>query len=128
MPQLRQPDLKRTSKKGYTFYACERGAECGFMTWEVPTAEVCPTCGKTMFKHSGKGKRKSFCINEACPDFLPEDKRGYHKKPAGSSEAADKPARPSAKKPAVKKTAAKKTAAKKPAAKKPAAKKPAAKK
>jgi DNA topoisomerase-1 len=120
--------LKRTSKKGYTFYACERGAECGFMTWEVPTAEVCPTCGKTMFKHSGKGKRKSFCINEACPDFLPEDKRGYHKKPAGSSEAADKPAKPSAKKPAAKKTAAKKPAAKKPAAKKPAAKKPAAKK
>jgi DNA topoisomerase-1 len=94
------------------------------MTWEVPTAEVCPTCGKTMFKHSGKGKRKSFCINEACPDFLPEDKRGYHKKPAGSSEAADKPAKPSAQKARCQK----KTAAKKPAAKKPAAKKPAAKK
>ena len=29
--------LKRTSKKGYTFYACERGADCGFMTWYVPT-------------------------------------------------------------------------------------------
>ena len=23
---------------------------------------------------------KSFCINEACKDFLPEDKRGYYKK------------------------------------------------
>lgn len=28
--------LKRTSKKGYTYYACEKGAECGFMTWDVP--------------------------------------------------------------------------------------------
>ena len=128
--------LKRTSKKGYTFYACERGAECGFMTWEVPTAELCPTCGKTMFKHSGKGKRKAFCINEACPDFLPEDKRGYHKKPAASAEGESASAagtKPAAKKPAAKKTTAKKPAAKKPAAgkttaKKPAAKKPAAKK
>jgi DNA topoisomerase-1 len=83
---VRQPHTEAHPKKGYTFYACERGAECGFMTWEVPTAEVCPTCGKTMFKHSGKGKRKPFCINEACPDFLPEDKRGYHKKPAASAE------------------------------------------
>ena len=28
--------LKRKSKKGYVYYACERGAECGFMTWDVP--------------------------------------------------------------------------------------------
>jgi DNA topoisomerase-1 len=127
--------LKRTSRKGYTFYACERGPECGFMSWEVPTAEVCPSCGKTLFKRSGKGKRKPFCINESCPDFLPEDKRGYHKKPAANAPVnpdegtpPDADDKKSEKKPAAKKTAAKKPAAKKPAAKKPAAKKPAAKK
>ena len=72
--------FKRTSKKGYTYYACERGAECGFMTWDVPTAQDCPSCGQTMFKKSGRGQMKPFCINEKCPDFLPEDKRGYKRR------------------------------------------------
>lgn len=74
--------LKRTSKKGYTYYACERGAECGFMSWNVPVKEFCPECGKTMFKLAGKGKKTPFCINEECPNFLPEEKRGYKKKTA----------------------------------------------
>ncbi|MBR5217186.1 MAG: type I DNA topoisomerase, partial [Oscillospiraceae bacterium] len=62
--------LKRTSKKGYTYYACEKGAECGFMSWDVPTAEDCPSCGQTMFKKSGRGRMKPFCVNETCENFL----------------------------------------------------------
>jgi len=81
--------LKRTSKKGYVYYACENTDECGFMTWDVPTKETCPECGKTMFKLSGRGQRKPFCINEECPNFLPEDKRGYRRKKAGSDGAAN---------------------------------------
>ena len=104
--------LKRKSKRGYAYYACERGAECGFMSWDVPTAEDCPVCGKSLFKKSGRGRMKPFCINESCANFLPEDKRGYYKKPA-----ADASAEPTAEEP-KKKTAAKKTAAKKSAAKK----------
>ena len=42
----------------------------------------CPECGKSMFKLSGKGARKPFCVNEECSLFLPEDKRGYRKKKA----------------------------------------------
>ena len=93
--------LKRTSKKGNTYYACERGAECpwrgtaadggeikGFMTWYVPTKDNCPSCGKTLFKPGGKGRMKAFCINENCKDFVPEDKRGYKKKPAAKKTAA----------------------------------------
>ena len=72
--------LKRTSKNGYTYYACEHLKECGFMTWDVPVADNCPECGQTMFKLSGRGARKPFCINEKCKNFLPEDKRGYRKK------------------------------------------------
>jgi len=74
--------LKRNSKKGYAYYACEKGQECGFMTWDVPTKEVCPECGKTMFKKSGRGFKKPFCINESCPNFVPEDKRGGYRKAA----------------------------------------------
>ncbi len=119
--------LKRTSKNGYTYYACERGAECGFMSWNVPVKDFCPACGKTMFKTSGRGQRKPFCINEQCSNFLPEDKRGYKKKTV-TAEAEDASGNgETAKKPAAKKSAPKtgkaKTAAKKPAAKKTKAKK-----
>ncbi len=72
--------LKRSSKKGYTYYACEKGTDCGFMTWDVPVKEDCPVCGQTMFKRSGKGFNKPYCINEKCSAFVPEDKRGYRKK------------------------------------------------
>ena len=111
--------LKRKSKRGFAYYACERGAECGFMSWDVPTAEDCPVCGKSLFKKSGRGRMKPFCINEACANFLPEDKRGYYKKPAADAEPNGEPAAEENKK----KTAAKKTAAKKSATKKTTAKK-----
>ena len=105
-PKCGSTILKRKSKRGYAYYGCERGAACGFMTWDVPTAEDCPKCGQTMFKKSGRGRMKPFCINESCPDFLPEDKRGYYKKPAEQTEGD---AKKSAKKTAGKKPTAKKT-------------------
>ena len=111
-PKCGSTILKRKSKRGYAYYGCERGADCGFMTWDVPTAEDCPKCGQTMFKKSGRGRNKPFCINESCENFLPEDKRGYYKKKEESAEEAP------AKKASAKKTTAKKTTAKKTATKK----------
>ena len=90
-PKCSSTILKRKSKKGYAYYACERGADCGFMTWDVPTAEDCPSCGMTMFKKSGRGRMKPFCINEACEKFLPEDQRGYYKKKTAEDGAEEKP-------------------------------------
>ena len=150
-PKCGSAILKRKSKRGYAYYACERGAACGFMTWDVPTDQDCPVCGQTMFKRSGKGAMKPFCANPECSNFLPEDQRGYRRRSTASGETAtaesnaeaaaeaakeQAEAKKAAKKPAAKKTAAsaaekkpaaRKTAAKKPAAKKTAAKKPAAK-
>lgn len=104
--------LKRKSKKGYAYYACETGAACGFMTWDVPTDQDCPACGQTMFKRSGKGRMKPFCINEKCENFLPEDKRGYYKRPQ-AADAAEAAAEASdsalSEKPAAKKTASRTT-------------------
>ncbi len=80
--------LKRTSRNGYTYYACEKGQACGFMTWDVPVKDDCPECGHTMFKKSGRGYNKPFCINEECPNFLPEDKRGYKRRTAKTADAA----------------------------------------
>ena len=110
------------------------------MTWDVPVKDNCPECGWTMFKKSGRGFKKPFCIHEGCPNFTPEEKRGGWKRKtaddageAGSeSGTAPEEKQPEAKKTAAKKaaskTAAEKTAAKKTTAKKTAAKKTAAKK
>jgi DNA topoisomerase-1 len=117
--------LKRTSKNGYTYYACEKLKECGFMTWDVPVKDSCPECGQTLFKKSGKGFKKPFCINENCPNFLPEDKRGYKKKPAGG-EAAEETAPDAKKKKPELKAASETAAVSKTAKKKPAAPKKAA--
>ena len=119
--------LKRTSKNGYTYYACENLKECGFITWDVPVADNCPECNQTMFKKSGRGFKKPFCINEDCKNFLPEDKRGYKKKTAEGSEdtkteSAKKTAKSPAKKAAGSKTktsAAKKTTTRKSVRKSP---------
>ena len=147
--------LKKTSRNGYTYYGCEYngnklGRACDFMTWDVPVKETCPECGWTMFKKSGRGFKKPFCINEACPAFVPEEKRGgFRKKKTETAEAAapaegtaaetaptegEAAAKPAAKKTTAKKAAAK-AATKKTAAaakadgdKKPAAKKTATKK
>ena len=126
--------LKRTSKNGYTYYACEKLKECGFMTWDVPVADNCILCGHTMFKTSGRGYKKPFCINDTCKNFLPEDKRGYKKKTedpsAGDKDAdkADKTAKGADDKSGAKKAAAKKPASKKTVERKSAAEKAPAKK
>ena len=123
---------KKTGKQ-YTYYCCEHmnsrdeSAKCDFMTWDVPVKDDCPVCGHTMFKKAGRGFKKPFCINPECSNFLPEDQRGYPKKPAAEGkseepEAGTEEAKPAAKKSTAKKAASEKTAAKKLAAKKTTAK------
>ena len=126
--------LKKTSKRGFAYYGCENNTnkdearKCDFMTWDVPVKDNCPSCGHTLFKKSGRGFKKPFCINPECPNFLPEDQRGYKKKTTTETPAEGAP--PEEEKKPAKKAAAKKTttAKKTTAAKKPAAKKAAAKK
>ena len=133
--------LKKTSKRGYAYYGCENNSNkdearrCDFMTWDVPVKDNCPECGHTLFKKSGRGFKKPFCINPECPNFLPEDQRGYKKKTTATTETPAEGAPPEEEKKPAKKTAAKKTTTKKAAttkkttaAKKTATKKTATKK
>ena len=137
---MKRTGLSKKTNKQYTYYCCEHRnskpelSTCDFMTFDVPTKDNCPGCGWTMFKKSGKGFKRPYCINPSCEYFVPEEKRGYvrkkaeaaetaEEKPAGETPAAEK----GAKKTVEKKTAAKKTAAKKAIARKPAAKKTAKK-
>ena len=141
---MKRTGVSKKTGKQYTYYCCEHtnsrdeSAKCDFMTWDVPVKDDCPVCGHTLFKKAGRGFKRPFCINPDCANFLPEDKRGYPKKPAEpkegesaaeeTAESAETAKKPAAKKTAAKKTATKKATTKKAATKKTAAKKPAAKK
>ncbi len=113
--------LKKTSRKGYAYYGCEfnsskdESKKCDFMTWDVPVKDNCPECGWTMFKKSGRGAKKPFCIHEGCGNFTPEESRGgYQKKTPkteGEAENKDEAGDGKAKK-ATTKSAAKKTTTK----------------
>ena len=116
--------LKRTGKskktgKQYTYYCCEHlsskdeARRCDFMTWDVPVKDNCPVCGWTMFKKSGRGFKKPFCINEQCSNFTPEEKRGGWKKKTKEADAPAQEGEESAKKPAANKSASTKRTTKK---------------
>lgn len=116
---MKRTGVSQKTGKQYTYYCCDRSTaadesqRCDFRTWDVPTKEDCPVCGQTMFKKSGRGFNKPFCINPECSNFLPEDKRGYHKK---AEDTAEKKTAKTAKKAGTKTTkAAAKSAAKAPA-------------
>ena len=95
---MKRTGVSQKSGKQSTYYCCDRATaadesqRCDFRTWDVPTKDDCPVCGQTMFKKSGKGFNKPFCINPECSNFLPEDKRGYRKK-AEDDAAEKKPAK-----------------------------------
>ncbi|MGN1194423.1 MAG: DNA topoisomerase, partial [Acutalibacteraceae bacterium] len=55
--------ISRKSKRGYTFFGCDKWPDCDFMTWDKPTSEVCPKCGKSLFKSKGN---MLVCLDENC--------------------------------------------------------------
>lgn len=69
--------IERKTKRGYTFYGCSNWPGCDFMTWDKPTDEICPQCGKSLFKKKGGVVE---CLNEGC---------GYTKKSARKGKKTD---------------------------------------
>ena len=57
--------LQKKSARGRVYYACEKGKDCGFMTWDEPIAEKCPQCGSTLFRKKGKNPQV-YCAKEGC--------------------------------------------------------------
>ncbi len=55
--------IEKKSKKGYAFYGCGNYPECNFKTWDKPTDDLCPQCGKSLFKRKGGIVA---CLNEGC--------------------------------------------------------------
>ncbi len=62
-PECGAKVIGKKSKRGFQFYGCSNYPNCNFMTWDKPTGENCPKCGKSLFK--GKGGIIT-CPDEKC--------------------------------------------------------------
>ena len=45
--------IEKKTKRGTSFYGCSNYPQCNFMTWDMPSDEVCPKCGKSLFRKKG---------------------------------------------------------------------------
>jgi len=55
------------SKRGKLFFGCDNYPKCDFISWELPLAEICPTCGAGLYKKfSAKGAQTIMCNNKGC--------------------------------------------------------------
>ena len=58
-PQCGKNVFAFKTKRGKNFYACEDKDGCHFMSWDIPTGEKCPNCGKYLIKRGKKIKCSS---------------------------------------------------------------------
>ncbi len=57
--------VERRSKKGRIFYGCSEYPNCDFVSWDPPSKEVCPVCGKTLMQKK-TGSRTLYCLTPGC--------------------------------------------------------------
>ena len=56
-PSCKQGEIvERRSKKGRTFYGCERYPVCDFVAWNKPVNATCPRCGSYMVEAGRRGQ------------------------------------------------------------------------
>ncbi|MFA5954331.1 MAG: type I DNA topoisomerase [Patescibacteria group bacterium] len=56
--------IEKRSRRGKTFYSCNRYPDCTFALWSRPTGEFCPTC-KSLLVMGAKGTVR--CSSKECP-------------------------------------------------------------
>ncbi len=56
--------VSKMGRNKTVFYSCERYPDCDFSTWDMPTNEKCPNCGKMLFRK--KGKDLYVCQDKEC--------------------------------------------------------------
>jgi len=60
--------VERKSRRGKTFFGCNRYPDCNFVTWYRPLSEKCPSCGKPYLleKVTKRDGVTHFCDGEGC--------------------------------------------------------------
>ena len=56
--------ITKYGKRKTVFYSCENYPKCDFSSWDMPTSENCPDCGKILFRK--KGKNILYCAESGC--------------------------------------------------------------
>ena len=56
--------LTKYGRNKTVFYSCEHYPKCSFSSWDMPTSEHCPECGKILFRK--KGKNVLMCADKSC--------------------------------------------------------------
>ncbi|MDP6778706.1 MAG: type I DNA topoisomerase, partial [Candidatus Latescibacteria bacterium] len=64
--------VERSSRRGRTFYGCDRYPDCDFATWARPLKQECPSCsGPFLAEHSNrKGDSSVKCLK--CKHTVPD--------------------------------------------------------
>ncbi|MCL2236583.1 MAG: type I DNA topoisomerase [Defluviitaleaceae bacterium] len=57
--------IKKT-KKGRIYFGCEKNPECEFMSWNKPTGQNCPNCGKYLVEKGTKAKKIACSDDKEC--------------------------------------------------------------
>jgi DNA topoisomerase-1 len=65
--------VKKISKRGKVFYACNRYPKCNFALWDKPVAEKCPDCGAPFLleRTSKKAGTRLQCADKQCGYIKP---------------------------------------------------------
>lgn len=57
--------IEKKSKKGRVFYGCSNYPNCDFVSWDPPSTELCPVCGKHLMQKKTKDK-SLYCVTPGC--------------------------------------------------------------
>ncbi len=82
-PVCGAPTRRMKSKAGKIYYGCSDYPKCKFMSWDMPTGEKCPKCGKYLVR---KGKQIK-C--SACDYTAPAPAKDADQAPPEPGEAAE---------------------------------------
>jgi len=62
----------KKSKKGRKYYGCEKSPDCDFISWNLPTGDLCPECNAYLVE-KGRKKRIVACSGCAYAVEVPEE-------------------------------------------------------
>ena len=58
--------VKQKSRRGKEFFGCSNYPTCDFVSWDEPTRERCPKCGRILYKKQTKKINKLYCADKEC--------------------------------------------------------------